>query len=311
MDNEKLDMTADNNKNMGSNRRKLHFALCAMVIIAGTVAYKVNDTLISTLQNLWIQYQSPYPIREEFILNRRLVAHRNHIHILSFGLLDDWVQIKHQAVYEHVKNKLPANDIAWIEYWYDSEARFWPHQDKENADKRVPLALEKMALLKDGQSKIGGFNDSLRYLIWSDLARYVSRNVYVLSNTMKEKHGLLIELLSEVEKVLRQLDISSIQSFDEGHVYNLSLFAPLELLNTKRMVLEYLLYMEHKASQLDCKSWQMRSARDAVSEINKLISAYDLAAFNFSKYQKDKFYSLRDEANINIIKFEQWINNQC
>lgn len=292
------------------HKNKIKYALKLMLyciaVVFFTISGKIYVTISTTLEDFWVQYQSPYDLHSEFIMNKLLSSHRPDIHLLTFGLLDDWATKKHKQIVELVKNKIPASDDAWIEYWYDSEAKFWPYDDKERSAERIPLALKYMDILMTGDSKVVQFNKAWRYNIWADLAYYVANNEYQSAGDYSDKYVVMDKFIKDSETIYKRLDIEYLLKQDDIEV-----ILPFRMLSNRHHLYGYLIQMQQNYNKLICSSVLVNNYRANISNILNMSAQYNHVIYLISKRLRQKIsnFIISDIKGVKIAQYR--INQDC
>lgn len=289
-----------------SPKRWLKPLLFVVLMVAGTLVHSVYQTTTDTLEGLWVKYQSPYPIKDEFFWDRRLTAHRSQISAITFGLLDNWVNKKHLEIAKSVKDKIPSDDIAWIEYWINSEVLLWPRPDKDNANQNIGKVVEALRLIKDGHSKVVSFEKYGKYSAWLGLAGYVRTNIYYSNLSMEEKQEILERIAKDSDALYKALTVSdNLSKNDEEAVI------PLQLLLAQRSALDALInhYQLHGGSS--CDSSELQLAKDLVVETIKVVPKYNEVLSKLPKNLSETTLRMTKDSDENIFKLKKSIEIYC
>lgn len=298
----------DSKKQSTKNRLKfvLRFIFICLFIVVITLCGKVFETISNTLDGLWVQYKSPYDLHDEFIINKLLTAHRDEIHYLTFGFADEWAKEKHKSIVEQVKNKINAGDDVWIEYWYDSEAIFWPHNDKEHALERIPLALKYMDMLMTGDSKILQFNKAWRYKIWTELSYYVVHNTYQSTYNYDKKYTIINKLIKDSNVMYQKLDVEYLLKKN-----NIEIILPFRMLSDRQVLYGYMIQMQKNYNKFICSSSIITDFRDNVAQIINRAATYNDIIPRITERTKQEICRVIEDDIKRVRRAQEVIDSNC
>ncbi len=286
-------------------KKSIKIAVACLIIAIPTLSLKIYGTISNTLEHLWVQYESPYNIHDEFILKKLLEAHRPDIRLFTFGLLDNLVAEKQKELIERVKNKIPPDDDVWIDYWFSAEAKFWPHADKMNANTRIELAHKYLDMLMVGNSKVVQFDKAWRYKIWGDLAYYIANNIYISERSYAEKYEIMNRLISDSESMNKKLDINYLLKQRDIEV-----ITPFIALNDIHTLYAYIIKMQKDYNKLSCNSDLFDNFYYNISEITNMSLLYKSIDFN-NKRVKEEVFAVIDKRMKDIYKAKNIISKYC
>lgn len=237
-----------------------------LTIVGMTFLYRAAGTVGNVLDGMWVRYQSPYPIKAEFLENIFLRTYRPAVSKITFGIADEWLVGIHKGIVEDVKKKTAPDDMVWVDFWYDAEAKFW-RSENEYSEQHVEQAREKLLLLLNGKSRVVGFEKESRYLLWSRLLKTIA-NGNLGNYNYTQKMRILQELRNQSEIVAKQIDIAALLRYKNSNA------VPMVFLDGLQDMYLAILNSHSQNKDFDCSSQDVKDFRYLIYKIIELGNLY-------------------------------------
>lgn len=291
---------------MKENKKIIKLITAIAIIILITIAGKIFTTVKTTLEQMWVEYQCPYDLHNEFILNKVLTTHKPHISFLSFGLLDNWTTRKQQELLNSIKEKISTDDNVWIDFWYDTEAVNWQRKYNKNSPEQISIAKKYMELLKDNNSKVVMFNKSGRYIVFSELAAFVAKTTFLSSNSYKEKYIIIHSLITDLSDLYKSIDMNFLLNQKRNNF-----IMPLILLEKTRFVYEQMFNLQINYNNISCSSEEVKGLNNIITQIYGVHKIYKDIIVNDHKHVDKYTIAKIEDIYKDTITVQQILNKFC
>lgn len=176
----------DNGKRFAKNI-KLYILIIFVVLV-----YKVYGTVSTTLDDMWREVGSPYPIKTEFLVNATLANGRAKLEKLGFdkdGFLLKSLQRLHHYFYQEALKVIPEDDSFRIAFLYYYELKpIISRADLQELLIEWPRMIKVLEILTNGNSKVEDMQEVMRFAYATSIFEYLlSGNDHIFECLLAEK----------------------------------------------------------------------------------------------------------------------------